>query len=83
MLSELEAYQETIERLMDAFDCPNPAALVEHIQAVMEQRVATEREACAKIADAGNNSVLRRISDDAALMSTVIAKHIRARGQAD
>jgi mannose-6-phosphate isomerase class I len=30
------AHEETIVRLMEAFDCPNPSALVEHIQALFE-----------------------------------------------
>jgi signal transduction histidine kinase len=41
-LAQIDAgYEETIVRLMEAFDCPNPNAVVEHIQALFEQQQNT------------------------------------------
>jgi hypothetical protein len=38
-----DAYEDLVERLCAAFDCPNPAAIVEHIQATIDSAVAAER----------------------------------------
>ncbi len=76
---------EVPEFLRDEYFDPELRGKMNALQVLVvneiRRAVAVEREACAHIADDANSWITRSISPEAARMGSIIAKHIRARGQ--